>query len=116
VLITGWNTYGSKTSELFMKLIYDTNSEGHGIQSIGGKAYHLWRLRSLGLNIPKWVVIPQESLNELLPENIKNGSPENILSFIESCEIPNSILNEIREYFSENTDFAVRSSAVDEDG
>lgn len=99
-----------------MKLVYNIDSEIPGIQSIGGKAFNLWRLSHLGWKVPKWLVIPKEILHELIPDDVKNSDPETIRIFIDHCDLPASLLSEISLYFSKNTDFAVRSSAIDEDG
>lgn len=61
---------------------------------IGGKAAQLWELAKLGLDVPKWGVIPVN----------------------EQEEIPDAILREIAFFFGPNARLAVRSSAPDEDG
>lgn len=61
---------------------------------IGGKAAQLWELAKLGLDVPKWGVIPVN----------------------EQEEIPDAVLREITFFFGPNTRLAVRSSAPDEDG
>ena len=82
------------------------------ITNIGGKAYHLNALDQLGLPVPKWIVIPASILEEQLKDTT---SIENI----ESASVPQQLLSEIKDYFhpiDTNQTFAVRSSAIDEDG
>lgn len=61
---------------------------------IGGKAAQLWELTKLGLDVPKWGVIPVN----------------------EEEEVPDAVLREIAFFFGPNARLAVRSSAPDEDG
>ncbi len=83
--------------------------------NIGGKAKNLFRLIELGFNVPKFVVIPHEVLNEFLPQNIDELHENDIIIFLKEIVIPEEIINEILSYFSPDSYFAVRSSASDED-
>lgn len=82
-----------------MKLIFDTEHTIAEQFTIGGKARNLFQLKRKHFPVPKFLVIPQESFPEKL-----------------ETPIDPAILEQIRSYFPENTLFAVRSSAVDEDG
>lgn len=85
-----------------MKLILKP-SEITAERPIGGKARALWRLGSTGLNIPGWIVVlPQayeiwqsSTQQGLLEENLRSA----VLSALPDAKV-----------------FAVRSSAIDEDG
>lgn len=63
-------------------------------QTIGGKAANLLKLKKLGLNVPTWMVVPS------------NSSVSDVLVKLENC---------FGEDYSSKT-YAVRSSAIDEDG
>ncbi|HEY6161462.1 MAG TPA: PEP/pyruvate-binding domain-containing protein [Bacteroidia bacterium] len=84
--------------------------------TIGGKAKNLFRLQEIGLNVPQWIVIPQETLQEVVPEEIQGGSREGILSHLNSFMIPQRFIDDIAAQFPNTIYFAVRSSAIDEDG
>ncbi|ASS48654.1 MAG: phosphoenolpyruvate synthase [Candidatus Fluviicola riflensis] len=84
--------------------------------TIGGKARNLYRLKELGMNVPSWIVIPQETLLEFIPEEKRFGSNAEVARFIAQMEIPESLLNELLRHFPLTDYFAVRSSAIDEDG
>ena len=85
-------------------------------QNVGGKARNLARLGEAGIYVPKWAVIPQEILTREIPDS-KNF--EIIRKQIEDLNIQDEIIQELKEYFGEdylNKTYAVRSSAIDEDG
>ena len=84
--------------------------------TIGGKAKNLFRLQEIGLNVPKWIVIPQETLQEVVPGKIQQGTREEILSRINSFPVPQQFIDEVTAHFTGTSYFAVRSSAIDEDG
>ncbi|MEO5644267.1 MAG: PEP/pyruvate-binding domain-containing protein [Bacteroidia bacterium] len=83
---------------------------------VGGKAKNLFRLVKMGLNVPAFVVIPQEVLAELVPVPIQNSDYEKITAFIQQISIPESFIPKLTDEFFETTYFAIRSSAIDEDG
>ena len=90
-------------------------------EEIGGKAKNLFHLKELGMNVPKWMVIPQESLLTLIPDNlITKKDNKQITEYIENLWLGEAFHIEVKNYFnfSENPNlyFAVRSSAIDEDG
>lgn len=70
--------------------------------TVGGKAKNLFQLRALGLNVPKFIVIPAESTPKY--------------ELINEFQIEPNFIQEIINLFPETTYFSVRSSAVDEDG
>ena len=80
------------------------------VHQIGGKANGLLRLQKLGLNVPNWIVIPTEEL-----ENTIQNEDKTVLQ---------DLLKEIIDYFenyfggnnTKNQFLAVRSSAIEEDG
>jgi rifampicin phosphotransferase len=85
--------------------------------AIGGKARNLYRLQSLGLNVPEWVVIPEEALMQLLPAELKHNTRYGeITEFIRAITIPGGVIESIANELKDATYFAVRSSATDEDG
>jgi pyruvate,water dikinase len=83
--------------------------------AIGGKARNLFRMQELGMPVPQWIVIPGEVLLTLLPELNENESSFAINRYIDSIEIPQAIITAITEELDADH-FAVRSSAIDEDG
>jgi rifampicin phosphotransferase len=80
--------------------------------SIGGKAKALLLLSNEKLNIPPWVVIPNECLNEII--NLNDN--ENIIAAINNYKIGDDFIEKLTASFPNEKYFAVRSSAVDEDG
>ncbi|MBK9317702.1 MAG: phosphoenolpyruvate synthase [Bacteroidetes bacterium] len=83
---------------------------------IGGKAGNLYRLQELGLNVPRFIVIPQEVLHDYVPESIRNSDPEIIRKFIRDIHISQEEIEELLKGFPSKGYYAVRSSAIDEDG
>jgi len=71
--------------------------------SIGGKARNLAELSNLGLNVPDWIVLSQQTLAAL---SDKKGN----------LNLPGELLDEICSHFFDTDFLAVRSSALDEDG
>ncbi|MFL5754491.1 MAG: PEP/pyruvate-binding domain-containing protein [Bacteroidia bacterium] len=91
-----------------MYFISQRNTE----HTTGGKAGNLFVLKEAGLNIPKFVVIPAEVLLSL----IEGKKSEDLSSAITNFQIPEKFIAELADHFSNVTYFAVRSSAVGEDG
>jgi phosphohistidine swiveling domain-containing protein len=83
---------------------------------IGGKAANLVHLQHMGLSVPKWLVIPVDVLKEILPLALNPQEFAKIRTTIDSFEIPDSFIEQIKAYFKSETYFAVRSSSIDEDG
>lgn len=78
-----------------MKFITSSFLTTQTAAEIGGKAFQLWELGTLGLDVPKWGVIPVDQGDE---------------------NVPDSVLREIAFLFGPAARLAVRSSAPDEDG
>ena len=99
-----------------MEIITSQQAERIDQFTIGGKARNLFRLKELGLTVPNWIVIPQEVLLQLVPESFHTADYATIVDFIRQLEIPEHYLTQILSEFPDSTYFAVRSSALDEDG
>lgn len=84
--------------------------------TIGGKATNLFRLKTIGMLVPRFVVIPWEALLSLIPEAIRNAGDQEIRSWIEQVSIDPGFVASLAAPFGDTLYFAVRSSAVDEDG
>ena len=78
--------------------------------NLGGKAENLSRLKEYGFNVPDWVTIPQEMLIEII-----NGNADAV-ACINEYIFPQNFIKEILAFFPDTKYFAVRSSAVGEDG
>lgn len=99
--------------------IYDSQHSNLKVSSIGGKALNLYRLLEFGLNVPNFAVLDQDNLVDLIPANIRNvGSYPAILKAIDNYDFPINFLKQLATSFELPQDklFAVRSSAVLEDG
>ena len=75
---------------------------------VGGKASSLYDLQDL--NIPEWFVVSSEAFSNA------NCVLDNMASWKISSEFEDRIKNALKKISGENCFFAVRSSAVDEDG
>lgn len=95
---------------------YISYKDAAGNAAVGGKAKNLFRLAAMGLNVPRFVVIPQETLSELVPAEIQNSGYKHIITFIKQITIPETFISKLLDSFFGTTYFAVRSSALDEDG
>jgi len=82
---------------------------------VGGKARNLFHMKAMGLNVPSWVVIPQETLLHIVPADIQNDFDKS-KEYIHQLPIIAQLEEEILNYFPSSVYFAVRSSAIDEDG
>ncbi len=81
--------------------------------TIGGKALNLFTLKEAGINVPHFVVIPQEEVaNIISDERLVDKQKERILNF----QISEPFIQHLIQQFNNVTYFAVRSSAGDEDG
>lgn len=88
-------------------------------KEVGGKAFNLIKLKKLGFNIPKFVVLNQSEFLKYIPENQLTGSStSNLQEIIENVQIEDELLEYIIQSFdnASTKTFAVRSSAVNEDG
>jgi len=100
------------------------------IRQIGGKAYHLEQLDKMGMPVPKWTVLPTQAFDAFLGTHLaeyrallQHYTPESrgrILELLDLCEFPESDFAKLEahlaELFGADAEFAVRSSAADEDG
>src|ERR1700752_3988536 len=80
--------------------------------TVGGKAKNLFILKEVGINVPHFVVIPQE---ELLTIISKESAIEQQLKAIVNFTISEAFLEQVVQQFKDVRYFAVRSSAIDED-
>lgn len=99
-----------------MNYLTDKQCEASGSFTIGGKARNLFTLKELGLNVPSWAVIPVETLAEVVPESLHTAGASEICAYIDSYTIPQSFLKALCAHFADTPFYAVRSSAIDEDG
>ena len=83
--------------------------------TLGGKARNLVHLQELGMNVPNWVVIPTEALLAAVPESSRN-STNSFSDWIDQYHFPEEFVSQIENHFKNIPFFAVRSSAIDEDG
>ncbi len=94
------------------------HSDQHLKQDIhltGGKGSNLFRLVSHGFRVPPFVVLPASALLAQI-ELSQESTREQCINAIEAIQFPESILHAIRSNIPNTKFFAVRSSAVDEDG
>ncbi|MBD3638565.1 MAG: phosphoenolpyruvate synthase [Crocinitomicaceae bacterium] len=99
--------------------IYPHTHTNLSINQIGGKALNLYRLKKYGLSVPDFLVIDQEELEKVIPEELKqNFDSSEISAFIDEFSINNELLDQISKVIPDAQDklFSVRSSAVQEDG
>jgi len=99
------------------------NRDG-GLQELGGKALALLRMGDANLPVPAWFVISPlaftaslttEQLEALVPGQLPCPNSD-LFTFKPADEIEHEIGDALRELSAEGGRFAVRSSAVDEDG
>jgi rifampicin phosphotransferase len=95
-----------------------------GVQELGGKALALLRLDLAGLPVPAWFVIApaaftasltKEQTEALASEQVEQMKSA-LLSLQPSDQIRREVSDALRDLSGEGSRFAVRSSAVDEDG
>ncbi len=102
-----------------MKYILKSGS----VNDLGGKGYGLMQLQEQGFNVPDWFAVSprgfEDSLNASQRSAFESGDPQKIRSELESLLIDSGVRTEIERALgelSQNGDqFAVRSSALDED-
>lgn len=99
--------------------IYNSAYTNLAIDQIGGKALNLYRLKSYGMNVPDFCVIDQAELENLIPLHLKENYDQDLIcDFIDQVQISEGLLPSIESSIADakNKVFAVRSSAVQEDG
>lgn len=95
-------------------MILDTDYAAAEQAMLGGKAKNLVELKKQGFPVPAFAVIPADYLlRELETKDKKQADPAAQLARIRPGE---KLLAKIISLFPEGTLFAVRSSAIDEDG
>ena len=85
-------------------------------EGIGGKAKNLIQLEKAGATVPRWAVIPQHILLDQISEG---QSEDQIQNAFKHLLVPEDIIPTLKAYFGDHYDsktYAVRSSAIDEDG
>jgi phosphohistidine swiveling domain-containing protein len=95
-----------------------------GVGELGGKALALQRLEQAALPIPAWFVIPPAAFSTSLTgeqaDALAGGRTDRIRCALVSLRPSDEVLREVgdalRELSGDGSRFAVRSSAVDEDG
>lgn len=97
-----------------MKTLITHNNRN--LEGIGGKAKNLFALDDQKIQVPKWSVIPESVVLSQLsnPEVLEQSKMD-----LTNATVPPSILDEIKVWFGKNAEsksYAVRSSAIDEDG
>jgi phosphohistidine swiveling domain-containing protein len=93
-----------------------TPGVGHDGFGVGGKARNLFKLTAMGINVPGFVVLPQEVLINFLPSNFAELKVSELQAIINNIIIPPEVIDNITSQLKGSTYFAVRSSALDEDG
>lgn len=84
--------------------------------AVGGKAKNLLKLGQLNLPVPKWIVLPADYLAEVFKDVASIENANDLLKAIDVYKFPSFSLTQIETTFPDTTYFAVRSSAIDEDG
>jgi pyruvate,water dikinase len=97
-------------------MYFSQHLESKNASSIGGKAYNLLQLDSMKMPVPKWKVIPQEVIMSILGQ--EEISKERVIKIIDDYQFESSFMEEIENAFANasNKLFAIRSSALQEDG
>ena len=111
-------------------MIYHYSDKNIPPKKIGGKAYNLAHLSQIdNLSVPKWFCLSTDVFYQFLGNSKKEYEDllldytprkrQKILDLINSCEfneyLKTEIMKQLQKTFSQNTKFAIRSSATDED-
>ena len=99
------------------------NRDG-GLQELGGKALALLRMADANLPVPAWFAISPSAFTasltteqfEMFASGQLSGANSNLLTLKPTEEIEREIHHALRELSADGSRFAVRSSALDEDG
>lgn len=95
---------------------FSKNKAKETVSSIGGKGYNLMLMDGMNMPVPKWEVVPQNVVANIIgKEKVSN---EKALKLIDDYQFDASFKAEIKQAFGNISDklFAVRSSALQEDG
>jgi len=98
-----------------MTIVYCTDKNPNK-KGIGGKAKNLFELQALGAKVPAWLVIPEDFLVHQIPQNTVESAWKEAW---QNLKLHSEQVQEIAEFFGSDFNkksFAVRSSAIDEDG
>ena len=99
--------------------IYHSSDKGCTLAQVGGKGFNLFRLKQPGINVPDFVVIDQGELEKIIPAQHKaNLNLPEIYASIDRHVIGPELRQFLTACFPgiQEKMFAVRSSAVMEDG
>lgn len=99
--------------------IYPSTYTNPKLSELGGKGFNLFQLKKAGMNVPNWLVIDPSVLENLIPNELKKGKNfQAIIDFIDQVEIESGLIELVIENLNHDGEqlFAVRSSAVQEDG
>lgn len=99
-----------------MIFIHDNQYQHIENPAIGGKARNLLVLGREGIRVPKWMVLPADFLAEVFKDVSSIEHTGDVISAIDRYRFPFSLRDEIDRQFPNSRYFAVRSSALDEDG
>lgn len=95
-------------------IITEVKPENH--KDIGGKAKNLYALQELGINVPKWAVVPQQVL---LNQLTSSSEVDEVKKQLNELKVSEALLQELAVYFGSEFNskkYSIRSSAIDEDG
>lgn len=99
--------------------IYGKTYQKSEVAAIGGKGLNLYRLKEMGMNVPAFVVLDQQNLIDVLPKEIRTvDTYPTIIECIEAYSFPENFHDLLAQHFKNGKEklYAVRSSAVQEDG
>ncbi|HEY5793022.1 MAG TPA: PEP/pyruvate-binding domain-containing protein, partial [Chthoniobacterales bacterium] len=108
-----------------MNWILDWRAAGFSSFPVGGKAQALGSLSAGGFPIPRWVVIPPSAFDACLSANQRNllnqaaraaQAREILQDLAPASELMEAVRVYLATHFPNTDSFAVRSSALDEDG
>jgi pyruvate,water dikinase len=108
----GWRAHAEPLNFPLMQYL-DSDEKNTELSEVGGKAANLYKLRSFGLNVPDWIVLPQTVLAAIIEaDDDEKAIREKINAYV----FPPDFIEKIRNRFPDTEFFAVRSSTIDEDG
>lgn len=102
--------------EMTMFFIQNNQYEHLMHPAIGGKAKNLLALGQLGVNVPRWAVLPADALADVFQAVPAIDNTPDVLHAIERYMFPAEVQAELDRLFAGTAYLAVRSSALDEDG